>query len=85
MSIDPMDRVTAVQTKYIDELMQKKHVVGVAVGLAQVAGSYTDEIALVVMVDKKIPRDELAPEDRIPHELDGVRVDIQETGAFSAF
>jgi hypothetical protein len=81
---EQMARITAVQTRYADELMRKKHVVGVAVGLAQRDGEYTQEVALVVMVEQKVPLDQLAPEDRIPSELDGVPVDVQETGTFEA-
>jgi hypothetical protein len=36
------------------------------------------------MVEQKVPLDQLAPEDRIPSELDGVPVDVQETGTFEA-
>ena len=79
-----MARAQAVQTKYTDVLMHKQHVVGVGVGLAQESGVYTQEVALVVMVDKKVSSDELHPEDHIPDELDGVRVDVQETGLFTA-
>ena len=77
-------RATAVQAKYIDELMRKRHVVGVAVGMAKQGGQYTQDVALVVMVDEKVPPHLLDPDDRIPEELDGVRVDVQETGTFTA-
>ena len=77
-------RVTAVQAKYTHDLMRKPHVVGTAVGTAKKGGVYTQEIVLVVMVDTKVPLDALRPEDRIPAELDGVRVDVQETGMFMA-
>lgn len=79
------ERITQVQVKYVDELMQKAHVVGVGVGLAKVDDEYTDEMALVVLVDEKVPLEELDEEDQIPTELDGVRVDVQETGEISTF
>jgi hypothetical protein len=85
MSEDRMKHISSVQEKYTDELMQKAHVVGVGVGLAQEDGQYTNEISIVVMVDKKVPIHELEPEDRIPQELDGVRVDVQETGEFTTY
>ena len=81
---EKMQRITAVQAKYANELMGKPNVVGVAVGLAKKEGAYTSEMALVVMVEKKVPSDQLADEDRIPEELDGVRVDVQETGKIEA-
>jgi hypothetical protein len=36
------------------------------------------------MVDQKLPDEQLPPEQRIPRELDGVRVDVQVTGEFTA-
>ncbi len=81
---DDMDRITAVQAKYANQLIDKQNVVGVAVGRAKQGGETTDELALVVLVEKKVPLDELSIEDRIPSELDGVRVDVQETGIIEA-
>jgi hypothetical protein len=80
-----MARAMAVQNKYTDELMRKANVVGVAVGFAQEGSQPTSEPALVVMVNKKVPWEQLAPDDRIPRLLDGVRVDVQEVGEITAF
>lgn len=82
---EQMAKASAVQAKYIDTLMQKANVVGVGVGLAKENDAYTQEVALVVMVEKKVPLEALALDDRIPSELDGVRVDVQEVGVFTAF
>ena len=79
-----MQQVTAVQARYTETLMQKKHVVGVAAGLRKRQGQITGEVCLVVMVEKKVPNDQLDEEDRIPQEIDGVCVDIQQTGVFRA-
>jgi hypothetical protein len=79
-----IERATQVQHKYEAELMQKPHVVGVAIGLAKQKGRTTTEVALIVMVDEKVPQAELDPEDCIPERLDGVRVDVQEMGTFTA-
>lgn len=78
------ERISEIQVKYAQELMEKEHVVGVGIGLAMVNGEYTDELALVVLVDKKVPLEELAEEDIIPAEIEGVRVDVQETGPLEA-
>lgn len=78
-------KITDVQARYADTLMQKAHVVGVAIGLRKKADVYTDEFCLVVMVDQKVPLDALTPQDRIPAEIEGVPVDVQEMGNFAAF
>jgi len=79
-----LQEATAVQERYADELMRKKNVVGVGVGLRKVGGRPTDQICIVVMVKDKVPLHSLPPGDRIPQMLDGVPVDVQETGAFHA-
>lgn len=79
-----VQRATDVQARYADALMQKPHVVGVAVGYCTRCGERTQDVGVIVMVDRKVPQDQLAPEELIPRELDGVPVDVQETGVFSA-
>ena len=82
---EEMQKLTEIQSRYVDELMGKRNVVGVAVGLKKVDGAYTEERALVVMVSEKLPSDQLTPDDLIPSEIEGVPVDVQETGVFTAF
>jgi hypothetical protein len=84
MSEDKTERAKAVQEKYSEQLMSKPHVVGTAIGLRMRQGQYTGEVAIVVMVSKKVAEDELKPEDKLPEELDGIPVDVQETGTFVA-
>jgi hypothetical protein len=84
MSQDKTQRAQEVQAKYSDMLMSKPHVQGVGVGLATKGGQFTDEVAIVVMVDEKVPLDQLAPEDRLPDELEGIPIDVQVMGTFWA-
>ena len=77
-------KASEVQAKYASELMNKPHVVGVAVGYTTQQGVSSSDIGVIVMVDQKVPADQLAPDDLIPNELEGVPVDVQETGGFSA-
>src|SRR5690242_1771874 len=79
-----IEKLSAVQAKYVEELMKYPHVIGVGIGFAKRDGLDTAEPALVVMVDKKMPVAQLAEEDILPNELEGVRIDVQETGTFSA-
>ena len=78
-------KATLVQKKYTETLLKIPHVIGVAVGLAKTNGAYTSDVCLVVMVDKKRPITELASQDQIPAQLDGVRVDVQEIGVPTAY
>ena len=75
-------QVAAVQAKYNDKLMSCPNVVGTAIGLRQRRGKSTGEFCLVVMVAKKLPAENLPADSILPRELDGVAVDVLETGAF---
>jgi hypothetical protein len=81
---DKIAQVTAVQQQHQAFLLSIPHVVGIGIGYATAEGTTTQELSLVVMVDQKLPDEAVAPEHRIPKEIDGVRVDVQETGAFTA-
>ena len=80
-----LQHAAQVQARYAEALLRKPHVVGLGVGYATRHGERTPEVALVVMVDKKLPPDQLDDDARIPAQLDGVRVDVQEMGGFAAF
>lgn len=78
---DPkMAKISQVQADHADALMRKKNVVGVAIGRKQKEGSSTEELSLVVLVEKKVPKEELSPDELIPDEIDGIPTDVQETG-----
>lgn len=81
---EQIQALTAVQVKYMDTLMSYPHVVGVGIGFARQGGAPTHEPAIVVMVSEKMPVAQLDEHELLPHELDGVRVDVQETGGFFA-
>jgi hypothetical protein len=84
MSIVNFEKARVVKEKFETELLKLENVVGVGIGLRKKDGIYTDEVALVVMVKKKVLEIELAQEDLIPQELEGVEVDVQEIGEVRA-
>ena len=75
-----MERVRAVKEAHEEKLMSCANVVGVGVGLMERGGQHPDDVGSVVMVSRKVPRSQLAAEDVIPRELDGVPVDVKEVG-----
>ena len=79
-----MQEISDIQARHIDDLMSYPHVVGVGIGMQMLDGEFTDELCLVVMVDEKVPVAQLAEDEILPREIEGVRVDVQETGNFSA-
>ena len=80
-----LERIRAVKARHERALLGKKNVVGIGVGYRQKGGESTGEMVLTVMVRRKERWNLLNPADRIPSELDGVQVDVQEVGAFRAF
>jgi hypothetical protein len=59
-------------------LLKLSGVHAVGVGFRRVNGRLTDEVVIAVSVDKKKPLDELAPEEIVPSEIDGVKTDVVE-------
>ena len=81
---DALARVRAVKAIHEAALLRKANVVGVGIGLRHRCGYSTDELAIVVSVTKKVPREHLDPNDLVPHELEGIPVDVQEVGPLRA-
>ena len=71
-------RALAVKARHEAQLMRKANVVGVGVGFREWGGRVTDEVALVVNVIRKLPSSQLAPQDLIPSEIEGVPDDVRE-------
>jgi hypothetical protein len=74
------DRIREVKKAHEDELLSKENVVGVGIGYRQAGGEATPDLALVVMVSRKLPAAQLAEEDLIPNSIEGIPVDVQEVG-----
>lgn len=79
---EKIEKIAAVQDKYNPKLLAYPNVVGVGIGLRQRQGKTTDELCLVVMVKEKLSPEKLPPGSLLPRELEGVGIDVIETGAF---
>ena len=75
-----IEAIRAVKQTYESQLMRMANVVGVGIGFRTCQGVRTGDPALVVLVSRKLPPELLSPQERIPAELDGVPVDVQEVG-----
>jgi hypothetical protein len=64
--------------------LRKPNVVGVGVGYRRTGGQATRDLALVVMVSRKMPAALLAEQDLIPSSIEGIPVDVQEVGKLVA-
>lgn len=79
-----LDRIREVKARYESALLRKKNVVGIGIGYRHREGKPTNEMVLTVMVRRKERWSALRPADRVPSELDGVRIDVQEVGTLRA-
>jgi hypothetical protein len=77
---DPMAQLAKVKKRHEQRLLKLPNVIGLGIGLRQVKGQVTDSRCLVVFVTHKVPPGLLAENERIPVELDGFPVDVQEIG-----
>lgn len=75
-----INRALAVKEKSKADLLSRANVIGLGIGLKTVGGKQTGEIALVVLVSRKLPPVALAAHDHLPSEIEGVPVDVQEVG-----
>lgn len=81
---DELTKAAAVIQQYREQLLSLPNVVGVGAGLRQKAGKWTDTVAIIVMVSHKQPLEALADEHRVPVEIEGMPVDVQEIGSMDA-
>ncbi len=80
-----MEKAREVKKKHEAELMKKSGVVGVAIGYRHIGGRKTDQLCIVCYVAEKRAEADLKTEDIIPKEIDGVPIDVVESGRIRAF
>ncbi len=69
-------RTEGARAVHLQRLREYPNVVGTGVGLREVGGEVTEQIALRVYVSRKLPVEDLAPEDMLPREIDGIPIDV---------
>jgi hypothetical protein len=74
--------VKTIKGKHEGALLKKRNVVGI--GFKEIGGHRTDQLSLVVMVEKKVPAKQLEPRDRISPHIDGIPTDVKAVGVIKA-
>ncbi len=67
-------------SQYCSQTLKKKNVVGVGLGHKEVRGKATEELCMVVLVNKKLPLSQLKKEDTVPRNYGSYVTDVQEIG-----
>ena len=70
--------IRKVKAKYEAELLKKANVVAVGIGAPIRDGRPAGVLGIIVSVTHKVEASKLAPQDRLPEELEGVRVWVVE-------
>ncbi len=76
-----INQVFQAQAQFQESLLAKPNVVGVAVGRK----NQTGDLAVVTLVEQKLPLAALSVEDRVPSQVDGVVTDVVEVGYLRAY
>lgn len=82
---EAVSRAIEVKDRVHDRLAALPGIQGVGVGCKFVAGKRTDELALTIYVDRKLPVKELAPDQILPAEIEGIKTDVIETQPAECF
>jgi hypothetical protein len=80
-----MERARQVKQQYVNTLLTKKNVVACGVGYKETEGVMTDELCIVVSVEKKMPLAQLTEADIVPQAIDDMKTDVLETGLITAW
>lgn len=78
------DKIKHVLCECCNDLLKKKNVVATGIGFKVVNGEVTDIPSIICSVEKKVSLDELDKKDKIPSTIDGIEVDVIETGKIVA-
>lgn len=81
---DEAAHIAEVRHRHEHALLRYPNVVAVATGVQAEGGVPTGEQGLVVYVSRKVPADQLDEKDRLPGEIEGVPVDVVESGPIEA-
>jgi len=75
-----MDLLSQVLRRNSVQLLELPNVVGVGKGWKMTRGETTGEYSIVVLVSKKVPRQELARSEMVPSKLENIATDVLEVG-----
>ena len=84
MSEPAVQHALEVKRRHESELLRKPNVVAVGVGFRTRGGHSTSEVSIVVSVTQKVPAASLKRGEALPTMLEGVPVDVVETGVIHA-
>jgi len=80
-----LERAIQAKRRHLDDLLSKPNVVACGVGYKETGGVITDEPAVIVSVERKVPTAQLAPQAMVPSMVGEVKTDVVEVGKIKAW
>lgn len=84
MSEQAVQHALDVKRRHEAELLHKPNVVAVGVGFRTRGGRTSDEVCIVVSVSRKVAASQLKRQEVLPASIEGVPIDVVETGVIHA-
>lgn len=84
MSNQIMAQAREIYQQVLPDLFRRQNVVACGLGYKISEGHTTSDLSLIVSVIRKVPREQLMPQDVIPTSLEGMLTDVVETGRIHA-
>ena len=84
MSNQIMAQAREIYQQVLPDLFRRQNVVACGLGYKTSKGQTTNDLSLIVSVSQKVPREQLMPQDIIPKSLEGMMIDVVETGHIHA-
>jgi hypothetical protein len=84
MSDQTVQHTQDVKRRHEAELLRKPNVVAVGIGYRTRGGQRAEEICIVVSVKAKVPPARLKRGEALPASIEGVPIDVVETGVIRA-
>jgi hypothetical protein len=85
MSAPDIQHAQEVKRRHEAELLSKPNVVAVGVGYRTRGGQRTAEVCIVVSVTHKVPASQLKQAEALPASIEGIPIDVVETGVIRAW
>lgn len=80
-----LEKAIQAKRRNLKFLLSKPNVVACGVGYKETGGVITDELAVIVSVERKVPAAQLAPQAMVPKTVEDVKTDVVEVGRIKAW
>jgi len=82
LNLSSLKDVLRIKRRYENDLLRRRLAVGCSIGYKRTKGKISEELSIIVYV---YPKQDEPTEESIPHEIEGVKTDVQESRPFGAY